>query len=340
MKEIFDTVYINDENNDDLYIQGLGFLPKKTKEISKAKIKKTSNVFAILIIAYFALKRILFYPIAMLFTSMGFELYTGHATSDLVESTITSITDFIAFSSILIASYSMEYKNYKYIHFFKKIDMQVSTTSIMISLSFWTIGNFVAVILEDLFKIFGIINTPAFQSISLLDSFIQDNVLMLIVISILQEIFFRGIVLFKLREFGDTFAIIVTSILFCSVSTEFLVGVKWFFLSLPLCYFTLKSNNVSISIISRLVCSISLQVVRIIFSVVYSNIAYLILICIGVAALLFGLFFYFELDFKIDDKDTHYTNFEKVYISITSFTFLALIFISIFKAQTALQFIG
>ncbi len=345
MKEIFNLVYKKDDIPDDLYIQGFGFIPTKTREVTKSKIKKVTNIFSILLMSYFLLKVILMQPVTYLSNVLGFEVYTNNSsglvtTSVFIESLIRSSTDFIAFLTILLIGYFIDKKYYDKFHFFKKTDLQITYTSVMISLSFWTIGNFVAVIIEDLFKIFGIINAPAFQSISLLESLVQDNVLMLIIMSILHEIFFRGIVLFKLREFGDTFAIIVTSLLFCTISTEFLLGIKWFFLSLPLCYFALKSNNVIVAIISRLICSISLQVVRILFTTLTTNIAYLIVVCIAVCALLFSIFSYFELDLKINDRDTHLTNFEKVYISISSFTFIALIILAIFKAQGVLQFIG
>lgn len=342
MKKFLEIVYQDEELADEVYIHGFGFVSTKTKtkEMTKLQISRATNIFSLLIIVYFVLNGLLFRPFTLFCNTLALQSTIIFTNTEFINIVLSSMIDLTSFSLIIIIGYLLNKDFYKKDMFFKKVKVQSLLTSIVVTTSFWIVANFIAIILEELFKIVGVINAPAFKSISLIDSIVQDNIFLLILISVLQEVFFRGLVLFKMREFGDTFAIITTSLLFCSISTEFLVGVKWFILSLALCYFTLKYCNIMVAITTRLFCSVAFQIVRILFYSVNIDIGSNLITVISIVMLVLGLYLFFKLDFKIDDNDEQMDNNEKIFMFVSSFSFIALAIVSIFKAQEVLQFIG
>lgn len=327
MKELLDEAY---DDEAEVYLGGLGFLPSNPKDLIIDRIKKYSNVFSLAIIFSVVLNKILTYFI--------FNFFVNEATNlTLTNGGISIVSFFVA----VVTVYLLDKEYYSKKRFFFKIDVKNLTNTILITLSFWVFANVIAYILEDFFRIIGIINLPAFNPVNINENLIFAEWLTLLGMTVLQELFFRGLVLYRLREFGDKFAILCTSLLFAIFSAQLLLGVKWFIVSLPLCYFTLMYNNLFIIILTRLLCTYSLELTEIIFGSYGNDIGNIILVLFGVSTLLFGLltFFKLELNFVPDSSSDNMTTKDKMFNFVTTISFALLMVVAVFQAQVVLQFV-
>lgn len=327
MKELLDEAY---DEEAEVYLGGLGFLPSNPKDLIISKIKKYSNIFSFAIIFPVILNKILL----LLFN------YLLGDSSVFNPSWVSSGVTVFSFLLAILVVYLLDKPFYSKKRFFFKINANNLTTVIIITLSFWVFANVIAYILEDFFRIIGIINLPVFNPVDINEHLILSDWFTVLIMTVLQELFFRGLVLYRLREYGDKFAIFCVSLLFAFYSAELLLGVKWFIISLPLCYFTLRYNNIFVIVLTRLVCTYSLEFVEIIFGSFGNEIGNVILVLFGVASLLLGLLSYFKLDFSFYVSDDNLSNKDKVLNFVNTIPFSLLVIVAIFQAQGVLQFVG
>lgn len=338
MKELIEEAY---EEEAEVYLGGFGFLPPNPRNMIEERIKKCSMTFCLLTIGYLALNWLLSYPMSIFLTVIGVPIVGDVVEfSTAVEFLLKEFNDFVSFAIILFVGYRINKSFYKEAVLFKKItDYKFLIGGMCLTTSFWVVANLVAIILEDFSRIIGVINAPQFEPIFISENISRYSVITLIFMTVLQEIFFRGVVLFKLREFGDTCAIVCSSLLFALLANELLLVVKWFILGLPLGYLTLKSSNVKTAIILRLVCSLGLQFVQILLAIVGDDLTYTVVVLVGVSSMLFGLLAYFRLDVKLVEPDDNYKASDKVLCFVLTSPFVIFAVLSILKAQLVLQFI-
>ncbi len=89
-----------------------------------------------------------------------------------------------------------------------------------------------------------IFETPDFSA---KDSFIVNICLIVyavIVAPISEELIFRGVILGKLKQYGDVFASIIVSLLFALIHGNLPQSIPTFIVSLFLCWVTLQSNSI------------------------------------------------------------------------------------------------
>lgn len=150
-----------------------------------------------------------------------------------VAGTLFSVT--LIKSRLKIALPSWKYNGWhiKRILYYAIIGMGLSTcASILIQL------------LETLLETWDIyLSTPSFTP----DTSWMSNLMLVIstcvIAPIFEELLYRGLVLSALKRFGNMFAIIITSFLFALAHGNLPQAVPVFFLSLVLCYVTLRSGS-------------------------------------------------------------------------------------------------
>lgn len=341
MKDLIKNAY---EKDAEVYVGGFGFLPPNPIDFSSDRIRKYASIFSLLLIVRFLLNRISIYPATVFFDLIGATISTSNDGYFVASSStvlfIELIVSIVFFAGMLLVGYFLDRDFYKSQNLFKKFDKPFFCQALIITLTFWVVANVTAYILEDLFRLIGIINLPMFQVMYLDENFLKFDVVSLLVITFLQELFFRGIVLFRLREFGDRFAIFITSLLFAIYPMDLLHSVKWFILSLALSYFTIKSGSLLLAIAVRFICSFGLQFVQIWVSFLDADAKYAVFVLLGVASLLAGLLTFFKLDFHLYEPDDGLAHLDKSFIFVTNAFFVILVVITIFQAQEVLQFVG
>lgn len=342
MKEVIETV---SEEEPEIYLDGFGFLPSNPKDLVLNEIRRYGNIFALYVILRYILNKLLLYPTTLLLDIVCApntivkegNLYVLQNNLQFVIPTIVSI---ISLFIVIIIGYFVDQKFYSKEVFIKKVELKELMSSIWVTLSFWTIANLVAYILEDLCQILGIINIPTFSAIGILDEKFGFDVFSMIILALLQEVLFRGLILSRLKIYGEKFAIICTSVLFGLFSMELLQGVKWFILSLVLCYFTLRTKNLLVTIILRYICTFGLLTIQVVFGQFEYDIAYAVVIIAGVVSVFMGLVTFVEIDVNLKNSKDDIPNGEKVFTFMYSIVFIFLVMITVFQMQGVLQFVG
>ncbi len=125
--------------------------------------------------------------------------------------------------------------DFKFIQYLKFVVMALGTA--------WLTSLVIGFIMNSLSGIV-IFETPDFST---KDNFIVNICLIIyavIVAPISEELIFRGLILGKLKQYGDVFASIIVSLLFALIHGNLPQSIPTFIVSLFLCWVTLQSNSI------------------------------------------------------------------------------------------------
>ena len=130
----------------------------------------------------------------------------------------------------------------------------IAFPAIFICLALNILGGFLAISIISLLEfIFGTASAaPDFTSPSVYQgplALILHIVALTVLPSILEELVFRGVIMQSLRRFGDSFALVVSSILFGLVHGNLAQAIPAFFVGLALGYFVLRTGSIMTAIV-------------------------------------------------------------------------------------------
>lgn len=141
---------------------------------------------------------------------------------------------------------------------------------------------------------------------------------------LIEELSFRGIVLGKLRKYGDSFAIIVSALLFGLMHGNIIQMPMAFISGLALGYLVIKTNSISPSIIVHFFNNFISIIMDILSSNIKSeSIITLIISSITLLILIFGIYFLYvlskkEYNFSLNNSINEISNKEKFKICLSS----------------------
>ncbi|MCR5653703.1 MAG: CPBP family intramembrane metalloprotease, partial [Ruminococcus sp.] len=126
----------------------------------------------------------------------------------------------------------------------KWVKLSLAVPLILISLTISFTADYLAEALQGAFSIFGIENSV---NLSTKSHSLLDNILNIVAVSIIpplvEEFLFRGILLGKLRAFGDSFALFFSTMLFSLMHGNIVQIPFSFIVGLTLAFVTIKTDS-------------------------------------------------------------------------------------------------
>lgn len=244
----------------------------------------------------------------------------------LFSSAIASITSMF-FTSILYLYLSNT--NFNNTIKTSKVKLNDLLKYISIGLSACMVANYLTTILQNVLSFVGV--ESSYNS-DIITNNLPENILYFLTIAIIppivEEFAFRGVVLGKLRKYGDNFAILVSAIMFGLIHGNLQQAPAGFVIGLVLAFITIKSSsllpaiiihflNNGISVITSIISnhtSVSEDTLNIVFSLFF-----LVFMVLAVFAI-----YKFSADkdyFKLSDKTNEEDNIsikEKIFLCFTS----------------------
>lgn len=199
-------------------------------------------------------------------SGLGFMLFAATATMYTISYTLTKLlynrldTTSLLLLDIIISIVSLFLVGMFYCWFsntglgyvikVKWVKLSLSVPLILIALAVSFTADYLTELLQSTFSIFGVENGVELSTKS---STLIENILNIIAVSIIpplvEEFLFRGILLGKLRFFGDSFALFVSSALFAVMHGNIIQIPFAFIVGLVLAFITIKTNSIVPAII-------------------------------------------------------------------------------------------
>lgn len=239
------------------YVSGLGFIsPNNTHNIVR-QLHRYSRIICFSLLLFFFCKQFFITPATYFAYFLGFDININNFTGMIVSSSISKqVILFIANTAAFLVCtgliWVMTLRNINFSIVFRKPNQGALSISLPIIISIGLLGQLLATYFSSGTRFFGLLITPL--SDYALGNHAGDNAIKIAIavfIVILEEILFRGAILFSLRRFGDGFAIFASSILFSIFQNGILEIISSFFLGLVLGYFTIRSSSVLTAIMGH-----------------------------------------------------------------------------------------
>jgi membrane protease YdiL (CAAX protease family) len=109
----------------------------------------------------------------------------------------------------------------------------------------------ISLLLENIFGVS--LGTPAYASPVGAPSTALYLVRIVLLPSVLEELFFRGVIMQSLRRFGDSFALVCSSVVFGLAHLNAAQGVSAFFIALAIGFFVLRTGSILTGVIIHFV---------------------------------------------------------------------------------------
>lgn len=280
---------------------------------------------------------------------LGFDIhinfYTGLIKStSYIQTTIIFLSNFMALFCTTSFCFLTNGQMIMSSKIFKSPYKGVTSIAVPITVSVGILGLYLSSVFENAFEKLGFIfsTSKPFTQITIITFY---SLIITIILSIMQEIFFRGIILTSLRRFGDGFSILASSLLFAIWYGGFTEFIYAFLISIPLCYFTIRSGSIYTAILSRITFEIVIFSYKLCISTLEHSLALLIILPILIFIIIFSSYkFYrfikFDKAFYLKQPDDKMNAGVKMSIFSSSFVFFVFIIYKLIKIIQKTQIIG
>lgn len=200
-----------------VFVDGKGFQSKSASAVERDCIARIMNTAGIAMLVWILTENIISKLVIAVFDALGFDLHTSFFSTALYGGSgeiITALT-LISFFKILVPAIYIHKKlkmprRLEYMSTLNNSVDMLSTFFITLAVSTVTsLPNIYTNRTQQVFDFFRSINADI--SVWNQEQFIFYTLFDIIILSLLSELFFRGAVFCALRQFGDLFAIIITS---------------------------------------------------------------------------------------------------------------------------------
>lgn len=288
------------------YINGVGFIEQIQMRGVTTRIRGSSNIMCFCTLLYFLMNKALILPVTYLIYFFGGDIQINFFTglivaSPFVKATILFLTQLGALTFSCIICFLSNRRLIISAKICKMPYRGVTSLAVPMTIAIGLMGTALGFVFVRLCKKIGIVFANSVLPIAKLDTMVGYGLLFAIIFVILQEILFRGIILTSIRQFGDGFAIIATSLLFAVWAGGAGDFISYFFVSLPLCYFAIRSGSVLTAIISRVFYQIVIFLISLSAGILESSLSEVIIL---LTIILFSLFaaYCFTVFVKNDSK--------------------------------------
>lgn len=240
------------------YVSGLGFISPNNRQNIIRQLRGLSHIICLCLLLFFFCQRFFVAPSTYFAYFLGFDIKINQLTGMIVSSQISKqvilfLTNFASFTVCTGLLCGLTMRNFKFHRSFGRPSQGSLPVALPAIISIGLLGEVLGRLFGLGLRSFGLLITPL-TDYAIGNNF-SDNLIKIIIavfIVILQEVLFRGAILFTLRRYGDGFAIIASSILFAIFQNGILEIISSFFLGLVLGYFTIRSNSVHTAILGHI----------------------------------------------------------------------------------------
>lgn len=240
------------------YVNGLGFIGSENQGSNMANIRRFSMFISISLLIYFLCRRIFALPATNIANYMGFDVSINKYTGMIITSPVSNvvISFFISFASILVTIgfvYLLTARDINLWQIFSRPAYGITSIAIPIIMATNVLGGFLANAFGEGALMIGFI-FPSATAATATDN-IELSITILatsIILCVIEEILFNGIILSTLRRFGDDLAVICTAILCALFRASALGMILTFFIALVVGYFVVRSGSVFVAIIGKI----------------------------------------------------------------------------------------
>ncbi len=341
----------SDETEGMTYINGLGFVDLNQSKTIFSLIRGSSNMVCFCTLLFFFLQNIFILPITYLVYFLGANIQINYLTGMIVSSPFSRISIiFLSNFAALFLSVGLCYvANRRQISSAKILRLPysgITSLACPMTIAMGLLGMVLAFLASKLFAWFGFVFAMPLSPITSLAPMTFYTLFVGMLFAILQEVFFRGMILTSLRRFGDGFAVIATSLLFSIWSGGIPEFILYFFLSLPLCYFTIRSGSIYTSIISRVVFKLIVFGFCLSFGTLEQSLSLVVILLSSILIFLFAGYAF--VTFIKTDRNAFYLKpangklslSAKISIFSSGFVFIVLIAFQLIRIVESTQIIG
>ena len=308
------------------------------KREEKRKLQKLSHTVGISLL----LVTLFTFSLSFLLTFISFLIYflTGRSdalNSPAVNETINILYSIVALGGIVTAVFKLSHYRISDLVSFKKTEKGLALPLFFFGISFCAFGNIAASYMDAFFRGIGIdYARPEVENPEGIFGFLLTFIATAIVPALLEEFAFRGIILGSLRKFGDTFALIASSICFGVLHSNFEQIPFAFFVGLFLGFAVLKTGSLRVSIAVHFYNNLVSVIINYLPDSIpneVKNIGYVIVLLI---TLVVGIFMLSRVDknfFTIEKSETALTEKEKHKTFFTGGVIIAFLIINLIEAS-------
>ncbi len=333
------------------YIDGLGFISVNNRLRYLNSLRHASSFFCCMIFAYFLAIQLLVRPFIYLFYYLGMNITINLSTGwiDMPEYINVSVlfsVHLVAALTVLAVTGLVYRTAFFNAPIFRPAQKGVMAIGVPIIIAFGLLGEIIGMMLGEIAGAFGYVfseqTTPDPLS---LDVFLMQIILSL-VISLLLEVFLRGMALTVLRRYGDGFAIFSCAILSVLMTKDLKEAASVFVFSLCAGYFVIRGGSLHTALIARVGCDLIRSLFYLARNMLESSLADVICLvsCVLVLAVAFLCCIHFiRIDqnaFRLIHPNDHITNRLKFANFCSTFFFFVLLFLLLIRVFESVQIIG
>lgn len=341
------------ENNQYTYINGLGFIPQTPKQLERRELIMRYNFMFISLIVYHILSTILIIPMVKWLATLGLDIRINPITGFIYKNDFSwqfVMCMVYVFSMLLpiLLLYPLIKNDLHILKMFKVPNKFSMKYGIVIIIGCSIICNTISIALSRFLNTLGIVLRNSNQNFVMQNStsaMVVYIISLTIVPAILEEIFFRGIIISGLRRFGDFIAIAVSATLYAFSEGSIQDALYSFLMGLVLGYFTLRAGSLIVPILANFIIKcmyIGFWLIKV-YEIDNNRLIMLsVLVVLLVASLIaFGLFISKDkYAFCIDNRDTNLTNRDKLKYFVSNIGFWILCSIVFMKCISSMQIIN
>ena len=234
----------NSEPRGYTYVAGYGFSPPPRADYERRMIRTYSSGIALMLLCFLMLSgpayQLLFSLETMLFGR--FMTYTGFSVASELANMGAYVLALLL-PAVLYCRY-IRIPVYNAFPLGRLRDTGITLAAIPITLMTVVVGAYTASVVSALFAVFGLYPTSPMPAVPTNGvEFIFYFISTAILPAIVEELVFRGAIMQSLRRFGDTFALLVSSLLFGLVHGNLVQAPMAFITGLAIGYFVLRTGS-------------------------------------------------------------------------------------------------
>ena len=244
--------------NEYTYVEGYGFTPQPPIVTERRLLQWYSNGIGFAILLYLILIRVVpflvisglavFQPAIRIYGNQVFASELVFYLTNLISNTVCMLLPFLMF--VLLCRIPMR------IAFpLRRTDSSLAAFGVAIALGVSVIGGFASSLIQMLLGALGL-QAQLSSGLSMPTHFSSFLVYMLYVVllsPLVEEVIFRGIILNSMRRFGDSFALLVSALLFALFHGNLIQAPNAFLMGLVIGYFVLCTGSLWTGIVIHMI---------------------------------------------------------------------------------------
>lgn len=247
---------------DHIYVNGYGFVTEDPWQRENRDIWKNSAIVGILLICILAVPALCSYPVQVLlsFLLAPFAYFANdtYAAAEL-QALYIQLRALLLYAAsmlfpLLLAAALLRPKRRRSPSFFRRPSPHVLSCGVGITMASWILFYLSGELLSDGLLQLGVLTLSPDTSIPAAPAAVFVYLIRMLLPALLEELLFRGYILRSMRQFGDSFAIVASSVAFGLIHYTYLRDLRAFALGMVLAYFVIRSGSLWTAVAARLSC--------------------------------------------------------------------------------------